>query len=48
MLDPHQMFRDDKYWEVNDDLLMPVIPVKPHPNPMVLKAEKIFKEALQK
>lgn len=51
MLKPNEMFLDDLWWKIPSDIEIRanVIQVIPNTdNPMVLKAEKIFQEALRK
>lgn len=49
MLHPNEMFRDDLWWSTAEEIesmLNRRIEVKP--NPMVVKAEQIFRDALKK
>lgn len=51
MLKPNEMFRDDLWWIVPSEMeIHTVFEVRPNPpnNPMVLKAERVFQEALRK
>jgi hypothetical protein len=58
LLELSEMFRDDLWWNMPDeeDVKIQTVPVVsqqrieviPNPNPMVLKAEQIFREALTK
>jgi hypothetical protein len=57
LLELSEMFRDDLWWttpDEEDDVKIETvanqqrIEVQPNPNPMVLKAEQIFREALTK
>jgi hypothetical protein len=49
-LKPNEMFRDDLWWEIGvENESHPVIEVRSNPNnPMVLKAQQVFQEALRK
>lgn len=43
------MFRDDLWWNMPTEIEIPtIVDVKPKFNPMVAKAEQIFKDALKK
>lgn len=44
-LAPRKMFRDDLWWNTEPEIEN-IIEVKP--NPMVIKAEQIFRDALKK
>lgn len=48
-LSPNEMFRDDLWWAVPPPEIdiSPIVEVRPT-NPMVLKAEKVFQDALKK
>lgn len=55
LLEPSDMFRDDLWWNMPEEPLPAEIlvsqrriEVEPPKNPMVLKAEQIFREALNK
>lgn len=46
ILDPQDMFFDDLWWSLEKKISIRRIEVKP--NPMFLKAEQIFRDALKK
>jgi hypothetical protein len=52
MLDESEMFRDDLWYNMPDEEVVPVvtsrIQVVPHHNPMVQKAQEVFRDALKK
>jgi hypothetical protein len=46
LLPPRKLFRDDLWWRNVQPEIENIIEVKP--NPMVIKAEEIFRDALKK
>jgi hypothetical protein len=50
LLRPHEMFRDDLWWNTPAEIekIPPIVDVMPKHNPMVAKAEQVFKDALKK
>lgn len=44
------MFRDDLWWNIASEIenIPPIVNVKPNYNPMVVKAEQVFRDALKK
>lgn len=50
LLRPNEMFQDDLWWNMPSEIekIPPVVDVMPKYNPMVAKAEQVFKDALKK